>query len=99
LFNKQTKLKRDDARIQAILYTGPELTEWVAFQNMTDEEKKQHPKAETTQGFNKTIPYKEAWLTFWVKATEETRSKFLKLPEFNAKIFFEITGIDVKKKY
>jgi hypothetical protein len=99
LFNKQTKIKRDDPRIQAVLYLGPELTEWVAFSNMTDEEKKANPKAETTQGFNKTIPYKEAWLTFWVKATEETRKKFLELPEFNAKLFLEITGIDVKKKY
>ena len=99
LFNKQTKIKRDDPRIQAVLYLGPGLTEWVAFSNMTDEEKKANPKAETTQGFNKTIPYKEAWLTFWVKATEETRKKFLKLPEFNAKLFLEITGIDVKKKY
>ena len=99
LFNKQTKIKRDDPRIQAVLYLGPGLTEWVAFSNMTDEEKKANPKAETTQGFNKTIPYKETWLTFWVKATEETRKKFLKLPEFNAKLFLEITGIDVKKKY
>ena len=99
LFNKQTKFKRDDPRIQAVLDTGPTMTKWVAFSNMTNEEKQTYPKAETTQGFNKTIPYKEAWLTFWVKATEETRSKFLKLPEFNAKIFLEITGIDVKKKY
>jgi hypothetical protein len=99
LFNKQTKIKRDDPRIQAVLYLGPELTEWVAFSNMTDEEKKANPKAETTQGFNKTIPYKEAWLTFWIKATEETRKKFLKLPEFNAKLFLEITGIDINKKY
>ena len=99
LFNKQTKIKLDDPRIQAVLCLGPQLTEWVAFSNMTDEEKKAYPKAETIQGFNKTIPYKEAWLTFWVKATEETRKKFLKLPEFNAKLFLEITGLDIGKKY
>jgi PPE-repeat protein len=99
LFNKQTKLRRKDPRIQAVIGIGPKFKEWINFENMKPEEKAAWPKAETCGGYLKDIPYKEAWLNFWVNSTAETRKKFTSLPFFDNKIFQEITGIDVKKKY
>ena len=99
LFNKQTRINRNDPRVQAVLNVGPTMTEWVSFSDMTVQEKKDNPKAKVMEGYLKVIPYKEAWLNFWVNATKETRELFLRLPNFDAKIFKEITGIDVKKRY
>jgi hypothetical protein len=41
--------------------------------------------------------YKEAWAKAWSKATEKTKQRFLDLPNFDAEIFKEITGINVEK--
>ena len=99
LFNKQTRINRNDPCIQAVLNVGPTMTEWVSFSDMTVQEKKNNPKAKVMKGYLKVIPYKKAWLNFWVNATKETRELFLRLPNFDAKIFKKITGIDVKKRY
>ena len=63
---------------------------------MTQEEKKKNPSYKTTGGYLKTLEYKEAWAVFWRKTSEENRQKFLNLPNFDAEIFREITGIDVE---
>jgi len=99
LFNKETKLRWEDPRIQAALAHHIVLTEWVASCDMSDAEKAANPKHEVTGGYLKSLPYKEAWLNFWVNASDTARKAFTDLPHFDAKIFFEITGIDVKKKY
>jgi hypothetical protein len=62
---------------------------------MTDEEKKSNPAHETCGGYLKTYEYKEAWAGFWKSTSEENRKKFLALPNFDAVIFHEITGLNV----
>ena len=62
---------------------------------MTDAEKNEHPLYETTGGYLKTYKYKEAWQRSWNKASEKDRAKLFELPNFDAEIFKEITGIDV----
>lgn len=73
------------------------LTKWIPWIEMTAVEKKENPKAETTEGYIKTYTYKEAWTNFWRDTDEENRKKFLNLPNFDAEIFEEITGINVKE--
>lgn len=40
-----------------------------------------------------TFGYKAAWQNWWNEATKEDRGKIINLPQFDAKIFTEITGI------
>lgn len=74
-----------------------ELIKWIETSAMSDEEKKAHPTHKTCGGYLKTFGYKEAWANFWKATNESNRQKFLNLPNFDADIFFEITGIDVRK--
>lgn len=62
---------------------------------MTEEEKENNPSHETTGGFLRVKNYKDAWRDSWNKAEEDDRRKVYELPNWNNKIFKEITGIDV----
>jgi hypothetical protein len=63
---------------------------------MSDEEKLQHPDAEIRGGYLKTLTYKEAWETAYARATKEDIELLKRLPNFNADVFEEITGIRIK---
>lgn len=77
------------------------LTEWINECDMTDEEKENNPSYTTKQGYLKAYTYKEAWANAWEKATKEDKQLLYALPNFDAEVFREISGIDVnvsKKK-
>jgi len=63
---------------------------------MTDEEKKQHPHYKITKGFLRVFGYKEAWKNSFEKATKEDVALTLILPNFDYKVFEEISGITKK---
>ena len=68
---------------------------WVESDDMTDEEKEQHPKYETTGGYLKEIndsKYVQGW---WNNLSDHEKNVIRSLPNFDAEIFKEITGIDV----
>jgi len=78
------------------------LTEWIPESKMSQQEKKQHPEYVTTGGYLKQYTYKEAFR----KSFEEARRKpdwleqlerLKALPNFDAKIFEEISGITPKE--
>ena len=95
IFNKQTKKKRNDFSFPFWLYF--DLNVWVSHDTATDEEKEMHKtEIETCGGFLKTIEYKQAWRIAWDKAGKEEHKKLLELPNWNNKIFKEITGIDAE---
>lgn len=71
---------------------------WINEDDMTAEEKIANEKYWVRKGYLKTYTYKEAWANFWRGTDEKNRKKFLALPNFNADIFKEITGIDVTQK-
>jgi hypothetical protein len=60
---------------------------------MTDKEKRDDPDFFVRQGYLKTFTYQEAWVNFWRDTDEENRQKFLALPNFDWKVFTEITGV------
>ena len=64
---------------------------------MTDEEKKADPQFFVKGGYLKTYTWEEAWANYWRDSDEEERQKVLNLPNFDAAIFKEITGIDTGK--
>ena len=97
LFDKPTNILVKDwenSNAFNIMYSI-ETTIWVPSSQMTDLEKENNPKHETTEGFLKTLSMKDAWKNAWHNFTDENKNEFLNLPNFDAIKFEEITGIKV----
>lgn len=71
--------------------------EYVYLSAMTDEEKAAHPEAETTGGYLKERTTADNAWKWWAGLSAADRNVILSLPNFDAAIFREITGIDVSK--
>ena len=74
------------------------VVEWIFESDMTDEEKENHPEYKTTGGYLKVLDETECAQMWWDNANEEVKQCILDLPNFDADIFKECTGIDVNKK-
>jgi hypothetical protein len=68
---------------------------WIYPNSMTEEEKQKYPSYKTCDGYLKDIPFKEAFQNQWHNWSEENRNAFKILPNFDAIIFEEITGVKV----
>ena len=95
-FNKETNLTWDE--IDHPSFDEFYLNKWVSESNMTEEEKKNEPLFYVRGGYLKTYTWEEAWQNYWKDSDEEEKQKVLNLPNFDADIFKEITGIDVNKE-
>ena len=71
--------------------------EYVYLSDMTDEEKAAHPEAETTGGYLKERNTADNARKWWAGLSADDRNIIFSLPNFDAAIFKEITGIDVSK--
>ena len=69
--------------------------EYVWFDSMTDEEKAAHPEAKTTGGYLKERTTADNARKWWAGLSADDRNIIFSLPNFDAAIFKEITGIDV----
>jgi hypothetical protein len=95
VFNKPClRSKWDSAKKPNFIYFN--LTEWVWWSDMSEEEKKNNKDAFVTDGYLKTYDYKEAWRRSYEKATDDDIRLLKALPNFNKKVFEEITGIKIK---
>ena len=98
IFNKQSDLTYSEwLNSNLYVYFNIPLNVFIGSSEMTDEEKKENPEWKTCGGYLKTLEYKEAWAKWWEENKDE-HDKVKKLPNFNAEIFKEITGIDVEVK-
>lgn len=68
------------------------LTQWIKY---TEEEKKQSKEKELIGGYLEEYSYKEACANWWKEMSEENKEIIKSIPNFDAKIFKEITGIEV----
>jgi len=94
VFNKPCKrLLWENAKKPNFIYF--DLCVWVEWEEMTKEEKKDHKDAYVTQGYLKKRDYKEAWKEAYNKASKEDIELLKALPNFDSKVFEEITGIKV----
>ena len=91
MFNKDTNLKREDVEFPNYFYFN--LTEWIKY---TKEEIEEDPKKKLIGGYHKKYGYKEAWKKAFKKASKKEIEQTIKLPNFDYKIFEEITGISKK---
>lgn len=85
--------KNYNIAISAIKYSEFPLTQWISEEKMTLEEKENNPNYKTTSGYLKTNSYKDAWVWAWEHFTNKEKVAIQELPNFNKKIFYEITGI------
>ncbi|HOE07212.1 MAG TPA: pentapeptide repeat-containing protein [Bacilli bacterium] len=78
----------------AIISSDFILTEWVEY---SAEEKAQDETKRLIGGYLKTYSYQEACKNWWANMTDENKAIICSMPNFDAEIFKEITGIEVKK--
>ena len=94
-FNKETELISID-NINFPDYFYFDLTEWVDVSDMTAKEKEEYPHYKITTGFLRVFDYKAAWKNSFKKATKKDVKLTLKLPNFDYKVFEEVSGITKK---
>ena len=102
MFNKPSSMKYGDwceCDARYILNRMPTKSlVWIDFSNMTAKEKKRYPQAETTGGYLKRERTTQKQKQKWYDAlSENDKNEIKSLPNFDADIFEEITGIDVRK--
>lgn len=80
--------------LNQILFTS---NVWVWDDDMTDEEKEAHPEYKTTGGFLKVLDTSDCCIRWWESLDESDRDVIRSIPNFDAAIFKQITGIDATK--
>ena len=96
LFEKPTDMTYDevmDIKGIKILNWNYENNWWIYSENMSEEEKATHPEHETTGGYLKSVPFKEACAIMWSNLTDKEKEEVRRIPNFDADIFEKITGI------
>ena len=96
-FDILSDMKRDDWEYHPARYASFKfnLISFIGFDVMTEEEKKNFPEYKTIGGYLKTNDYKTACEIWWGKLNQKEKDSFKTLPNFNADIFYEITGIRI----
>lgn len=99
-FDRPVDMTWDEAKALIPFVDRSISCEWVSTDEMTDEEKIKYPSHTTTGGFLRIQDTKiqDVFPKEWAKMDNETKQKFLSLPNFDAQKFFECTGVDVHQK-
>ena len=98
MFNKPTDWTYQDWRSSDARYYMDRLQKnvtWISPADMTDQEKKEHPEAETTRGYLKSLNKREYAVKQWRLLSPQEKRAIMELPNFDKEIFKQITGVDV----
>ena len=76
----------------ALMSSPFRLTKWIEY---SKEEKKTDKKKELIGGYLKKYTFYEACANWWNKMSDENKEIIKSIPNFDAKIFKEITGIEI----
>jgi hypothetical protein len=96
IFGKETTIPRGDIVFPEFLFFNLKTTQWVAECDMTKEEKECYKEHETLGGYLKIYPdsYKDCFIESFDKNCDKKQAKqLIELPNFDYKIFEEISGI------
>ena len=101
-FDKDSDLTYEDwwnSRARRIMEGCPySYSDFICSEDMTDDEKENHPEYKTIGGFIKTFVVtstdKQTW---WDKLSEDDKQTIFNLPNFDAEKFKSCTGITVKE--
>jgi hypothetical protein len=86
----------DNARKPSWIYDLRPTT-WVPSGDMTPQEKADNPRHKTTGGYLRVNDIKEEWRKAYNNAKPEDIELTKALPAFDADVFLEITGIDLRE--
>ena len=99
LFNKPSDMTyREwlDSNARYLLNQIPkDVVEWIYGEDMTDEEKAAHPTYETTGGYLKVLDESECGQLWWDSLSDRRKKIIKAIPNFDAEIFFQCTGVRV----
>ena len=99
LFNKPSDMTyREwlDSNARYLLNQIPkDVVEWIYGEDMTDEEKAAHPTYEATGGYLKVLDESECGQIWWGSLSDRQKNIIKAIPNFDAEIFFQCTGIRV----
>ena len=74
-----------------------DVVEWIWSNDMTDEEKEQHPTYKTTGGYLKVLDESECGQLWWRGLSDRKKEVIKTMPNFDADIFYQCTGINIKE--
>ena len=86
-----------DSRAYALLQNIDKPTKWIYAEDMTEQEKSEHPSYETTGGYLKKRDISKAYQEWWDRLGSEQRQCIREIPNFDAKKFEMITGINAEE--
>ena len=69
------------------------VVEWIWSDDMTDEEKAEHPTHETTGGYLKVLDESECGQIWWDDLSDRQKEIIRNIPNYDKEIFEQITGI------
>lgn len=72
------------------------VVEWVCEEDMTDEEKAENPTYKTTGGYLKVLDESECGQLWWDGLPDRQKNIIKAIPNFDANIFQQCTGIEVR---
>lgn len=97
LFNKPSSMtycEWIDSDARDLLNQIPKnVVEWVYEENMTDTEKAAHPTYKITGGYLKVLDESECGQLWWDALTDYQKNIIKEIPNFDADVFFQCTGI------
>ena len=96
IFDKDTNMTLEEfiksKYNKALCSVELKLTEWIEY---TEGEMKEDDDKKATKGYLKNYTYKEACANWWSELTEENKEIIMRIPNFDADKFEEITGIKI----
>ena len=100
MFDKDSDMTWDEwqhCKAKHLLDSIPKNIEWVTLEDMTDEEKQEHPDYKTTNGYLKVFDETDSVTLWWNNLPDKDKSVIKALPNFDFEIFCKCIGIDKEK--
>lgn len=98
IFDKESNVTLREwinSKARRIIAWNMETTVWIYENNMTEEEKEEHPSYKTTGGYLKVFTYEEAWKNLWNNITDDEKQEIMNIPNFDKDKFKKITEIEI----
>ena len=97
-FDKETELTwyqwRNSRAYDLLLNIDIQPTKWIYADDMTDQEKLDHPSYETNDGYLKRCDISKAYQEWWDRLSGDQKQIIREIPNFDAEKFGMITGIN-----
>lgn len=97
LFNKESNWTHEqfiESKVYSLL-CEVNTNMWIWESEMSNEQKEKYPSFKTSGGCLVDTPYKQAFSDRWNNWSEENKNEFKSLPNFDADIFEQITGVKI----